>query len=85
MDGRLDPKKEGRGASGSQIPGINWRVVFWLFIIFLLLAPWLSKQYVSKGTQISYSAFRKQVEAGNVTKVTVEGEKISGEFKNPIE
>ncbi len=84
MDG-FDPRKRGQGPGGSQIPGINWRLIFWLFIIFLLLAPWISKQYVSKGTQISYSAFRKQVEAGNVTKVTVEGEKIFGEFKNPIE
>ncbi len=85
MDGRSDPKKQGRGPGGSQIPGINWRLIFWLFIIFLLLAPWISKQYVSKGTPISYSAFRKQVEAGNVTRVTVEGEKISGELKEPIE
>jgi len=83
MDG-FDPRKKGQGP-GSQIPGINWKIIFWLFIIFLLLAPWLSKQYASKGTQISYSAFRKEVEAGNVTKVTVEGEKISGEFKRPIE
>ncbi len=85
MDGRLDPKKQGRGPGGLQIPGINWRLIFWLFIIFLLVAPWISKQYVSKGTQISYSAFRNQVETGNVVRVTVEGEKISGEFKKPIE
>ena len=83
MDG-FDPRKSGKGP-GSKVPGINWRLIFWCFLIFLLLAPWISKQYVSKGTQISYSAFRKQVEAGNVTKVTVEGEKISGEFKKPIE
>jgi cell division protease FtsH len=85
MDGRFGPKKQGRGPGGSQIPGINWRLIFWLFIIFLLLAPWISKQYVSKGTLISYSAFRNQVETGNVVKVTVEGEKISGEFNKPIE
>ncbi|MGZ3568362.1 MAG: ATP-dependent metallopeptidase FtsH/Yme1/Tma family protein, partial [Thermodesulfobacteriota bacterium] len=78
-------KKQNRGPGGSPIPGINWRLLFWLFIFFLLLAPWISKQYVSKGTQISYSAFRSQVETGNVAKVIVEGEKISGEFKKPIE
>jgi cell division protease FtsH len=38
-----------------------------------------------KGTQLSYSSFRDQLAAGNVDKVTVEGEKISGEFKKPIE
>ena len=85
MDGRFDPRKGGQGPGGPRIPGINWRLIFWLFIIFLLLAPWISKQYANKGTQISYSAFRKEVEAGNVTKVTVEGEKISGEFKKPVE
>ena len=84
MDG-FDPRKRGKGPGGSQIPGINWKLIFWLFIIFLLVAPWISKQYVSKGMQISYSAFRKEVEAGNVTRVTVEGEKISGEFNKPIE
>jgi cell division protease FtsH len=38
-----------------------------------------------KGTQLSYSTFREQLEIGNVEKVTVEGEKISGQFKKPIE
>ncbi len=84
MDG-FDPKRGGQGSGGPQIPGVNWRLIFWLLIIFLLIAPWLSKQYTSKGTQISYSAFRKEVETGNVAKVTVEGEKITGEFKKPIE
>jgi cell division protease FtsH len=85
MNGRLNQRKQGQGPGRSQIPGINWKLIFWLFIIFLLIGPWISRQYVSKGTQISYSAFRKEVEAGNVAKVTVQGEKISGEFKNPIE
>ncbi len=85
MDGRFDPTKRGQGPGGPQVPGINWKLIFWIFIIFLLIAPWLSKQYTSKGTQLSYSDFRKELEAGNVAKVTVEGEKISGEFKKPIE
>jgi len=85
MDGRFNQRKQGQDAGKPQIPRINWMVIFWIFLILLLIGPWISKQYGSKGTQISYSAFRKQVEAGNVTKVTVEGEKISGEFKNPIE
>lgn len=85
MNGRFDPKQPGRGPGGSPVPGINWRLMFWLFIIFLLIAPWISKQYGSKGHQISYSAFRNQVESGNVVKVIVEGEKIAGEFKKPVE
>ena len=84
MDGGLNPRKQGRDPGKPPVPRINWTVIFWIFLIFLLIGPWISKQYGAKGTQISYSAFRKQVEMGNVTKVTVEGEKISGEFKNPI-
>jgi len=38
-----------------------------------------------KGFGISYSAFRSQLEAGNVQKVIVQGEKISGELKKPAE
>ena len=34
---------------------------------------------------ISYSEFRKQVQAGNVTRVTVQGEKITGVFEQPVE
>lgn len=49
------------------------------------MGPWISKQFISKGNEISYSTFRDQLEAGNVEKVTVQGEKISGEFKKPAE
>jgi ATP-dependent Zn protease len=72
MDGRFNQKKQGRGPGKPQVPGMNWTIIFWIFLILLLIGPWISKQYGSKGTQISYSAFRKQVEAGNVSKVTVE-------------
>lgn len=34
--------------------------------------------------QLSYSTFLDQLDAGNVGKVKVEGEKISGDLKNPI-
>lgn len=78
-------RRPSQGPGKPQVPGFNWTIIFWIFLILLLLGPWISRQYGSKGTQISYTAFRKQVESGNVAKVTVEGEKISGEFKNPIE
>jgi cell division protease FtsH len=86
MNGRLKPGGQGpQGQGGPQSPAFNWKLIFWLFILFFLLGPWISKQFVSKGTEISYSAFRDQVQAGNVEKVTVQGEKISGEFKKATE
>jgi cell division protease FtsH len=87
MNGRLDPggQRRGQAPGKPQTPAFNWKLIFWLFIIFFLLGPWISKQFVTKGTEISYSGFRQQLEAGNVEKVTVQGEKICGEFEKPDE
>ncbi len=84
MDGRFNQRKQGQGPYKPQIPGINWTVILWILILFLLIGPLISKQSANKGIQISYSDFRKHVEAGDVTRVTVEGEKIWGELKSPV-
>ena len=85
MNGRLNPKGQGQGQGSPQAPIFNWKLISWLFILLFLIGPWISKQFISKGTEISYSTFRDQLEAGNVEKVTVQGEKISGDFKKPAE
>jgi cell division protease FtsH len=85
MNGKFNPGDQRQGPGKPQPPKFNWTLIFWLLIFFLLFGPLLSKQVGVKGTQLSYSSFRKQLETGNVEKVTVEGEKISGEFKKPIE
>jgi cell division protease FtsH len=85
MNGRFDPKNQGQRPGKPQPPKFNWTLIFWLLIFFLLLGPLFSKQVGVKGTQVSYSSFRNQLETGNVDKVTVEGKKISGDFKKPIE
>jgi len=85
MNGRFERGKQGQGPGGPQIPNSSWKLVFWILIIFLLFGPWISRLYFSRGTQISYSAFRKEVEMGNVTRVTVEGEKILGKLRKPAE
>ncbi|HUL21701.1 MAG TPA: ATP-dependent zinc metalloprotease FtsH [Thermodesulfobacteriota bacterium] len=85
MDGRLNPRGQKQGQGGPQSPAFNWNLILWIFILFFLIGPWISRQLTSKGTEISYSAFRGQLEAGNVEKVTVQGEKISGEFKRSVE
>ncbi|MCU0915748.1 MAG: ATP-dependent metallopeptidase FtsH/Yme1/Tma family protein [Planctomycetes bacterium] len=38
-----------------------------------------------KGTKISYSTFRGRLEAGNVRTITVQGERIVGQLKEPVD
>lgn len=40
---------------------------------------------VGESQSISYSEFRQQLQDGNVVRVTVQGEDISGEFEQPVE
>lgn len=87
MNERIDlgRQRQGQGQARPQVPVFNWKLIFWLFILFFLIGPWMSKQFVTKGTEISYSTFRGQLEAGNVEEITVQGENISGEFKKEAE
>lgn len=86
MNGRPSPDEHGHGSGGNQqSPVSHWTVFLWLFILFILIGPWLSSLLSSKGTQISYSTFRSQLEAGNVEKVTVQNDRISGVLKKPAE
>jgi cell division protease FtsH len=85
VDGRMNPGGEGQNQSGPPKPPSNWTPILWILILFFVLGPWISKQLSTRGAEISYSAFREQLEAGNVGKVTVGGERISGEFKRPLE
>ena len=86
MDGRGNPEQRGPGpGENPQGPGSHWTLILWLFILFILLGPWIASLFSTKGFGISYSAFRRQLETGNVQKVIVQGEKISGELRKPAE
>ena len=86
MNGRPNPDEHGQGSGGNQqSPVSHWTVFLWLFILFILIGPWLSSLLSSRGARISYSTFRGQLEAGNVAKVTVQGDGISGVLKKPAE
>jgi len=37
MDGGSNQRKQGRGPGKSPVPGINWTVIFLIFLIFWLL------------------------------------------------
>ncbi len=56
-----------------------------LFILFvfgtLMAISWLT-DYTHKHPLISYSAFLKRVESGDVRRVDVAGQNIKGQFKN---
>jgi cell division protease FtsH len=76
-----DRNKEGpRNAS----PLGRWSWLLWVLLL-IILVPWLGGLLFggTQGTQITYTAFRQQVEQGNVSQVTVSGDKITGELKKP--
>jgi cell division protease FtsH len=86
MNGRPGPENPRGGPGGGRpSPASHWTIIIWLFILLLLVVPWLSTMLSGKRTQISYSTFRSQLAAGNVEKVTVQDDKITGQFKAPVE
>jgi hypothetical protein len=67
--------------------GSNWGILIWL-LLAILTTLWMAGVFrtgSSGVTPISYSAFRQQVEAGNVGQVTVTGQQISGQLREPAE
>ncbi len=77
------------GNRGNQQPGLPpnyWRgAAFWVVLFLLLLAVGLwgpcSGEY--NLTQVNYTEFLQELKSGNVQKVTVAGDKISGKLKKP--
>ncbi len=67
-------------------PGINWKILLFIILGFLILRSLFSTQFTpGQGAQISYTEFLSQLDSGNVSAVTVRGERISGEFKKPVQ
>lgn len=66
--------------------GCSFSSLLWL-LVAMAFAYWMFQGFNSSenGIMISYSEFRQQVQNGNVSEITVQGEKISGVFKQPIE
>lgn len=61
----------------------------WIIVlVVLLVVNWLVTPYVvpdsaANRSEVSYSAFKEQVLAGNVREITVQGDIIQGDFKSP--
>jgi cell division protease FtsH len=60
---------------------------FWMFLLALLVLNWVLSALLVRPperTEVPYTLFRTQVEAGNVASVTGIEDAIDGQFKNPV-
>jgi cell division protease FtsH len=78
-----DQQRQTGGTPGRQnIPGPPnlWRNILW-FLVILFLISLLFNPFQASRVNISYSAFKEQVSAGNVKNVLFSGNDITGEFR----
>jgi cell division protease FtsH len=79
-------KKDQKIPGGSGRPTGCWITAIWIVLIFFV-ASWLFRSFLNggiSGESISYTEFRTQLEEGNVERVVVQGEQISGELAEPL-
>ncbi|MCC7206661.1 MAG: ATP-dependent zinc metalloprotease FtsH, partial [Anaerolineae bacterium] len=78
----------GPGGPRARGPVPNWVVLGLVFIfafLFLTRVPAIMSDSMGGGDiQVPYSFFRSQVQAGNVSRVTMSGIELSGEFSAPV-
>ncbi len=82
-----EEKQEGQPVQKPTMGGNNfWRLFLWL-ILLLAIIPWFWGSFSGSlsSTEVNYSTFREQVKAGNVEQVTITGDQIEGQFKEPLD
>ncbi|HZD11615.1 MAG TPA: ATP-dependent zinc metalloprotease FtsH, partial [Candidatus Binatia bacterium] len=85
MQRRPDRDSDQEGSQNKPGLGQRWRVLIWILLALAVL-PWIWGQFFAdEGLELSYSTFRDQVQSGNVTEVTIQGERITGVLSSPIE
>src|SRR5664279_1459112 len=60
---------------------------FWTWLLLLLIVNWLVSSFMLRSpsrTELPYTVFRPQVDAGNVTTVTSTNDAITGDFRSPV-
>ena len=83
-DGRPNEQRPRQGPPVSP-GGRRWRLLIWLLLAAAVL-PWMWRQFSGETSpEINYSTFRTQLRQGNVTEVTLDGQRIQGEFAEPVE
>jgi cell division protease FtsH len=73
-------------------PGRSWRSVgmrFWVLVLVLFALNYLSVAIFAPGRERSVTipynpTFLEQVETDNVTKISTQGDSVSGEFREPV-
>jgi cell division protease FtsH len=83
---RVEGARRSRGDMGPERPRL-FGPRFWWILLGLLVLNWvLSAMLVRppERTEVAYTLFRAQVEAGNVASVTGIEDAIDGDFKNPV-
>jgi cell division protease FtsH len=78
--------KDQKTPTGSGRPTGCWITAIWVVLIFFV-ASWIFRSFLDggiNGETIPYSTFRNQLEEGNVERVIVQGEQISGELIQPL-
>jgi cell division protease FtsH len=87
---RVPWRVEGARRNGGQTPPPRPRLFgprFWMFLLGLLVLNWVLSMLLVRPperTEVPYTLFRAQVEAGNVASVTGIEDAIDGAFKNPV-
>lgn len=61
-----------------------WRYLTWFLVLWFVFI-WLRSGQDPHVVDLSYTAFKQQVAQRNVQEITVQGEDITGTFRNPLE
>jgi cell division protease FtsH len=83
---RVEGARQSDGGGTPQRPRL-FGPGFWVWLLVLLVLNWVLSLLLVRPperTEVPYTFFRAQVEAGNVSSVTGIEDAINGEFKNPV-
>ncbi|HUZ17407.1 MAG TPA: ATP-dependent zinc metalloprotease FtsH [Spirochaetia bacterium] len=77
-------KKTPGGPNGTPRLGTGLGALVLIVLLVTLFLPGIGKLFSGPSNEISYSAFKTQVQQNNVQSVTVDADKITGLLRNPI-
>src|SRR5215207_5623167 len=83
---RVEGARRSGGDTGPERPRL-FGPRFWMLLLGLLVLNWVLSALLVRPperTEVAYTLFRAQVEAGNVASVTGIEDAIDGQFKNPV-
>lgn len=78
----MDEKPKKPIQSLDRKPAFNWRLIFWLFLIFFMMSYFFNQFFEKNSIKLPYSTFKKEVKKNNVSEVRIKGQEISGTFRN---